>query len=183
MGNIQIKIGKDEKGNTIVKDLENILVCGSTRSGKSVFLHSVIDTILKDKSPEEVKLVLIDTKKSEFDIYKDIPHLIYPVINDSKEAVTKLFEFTTKTVMKRHRMFRDDDGWNSLEEYNKKYEKEIPYIIVVIDEFSDIINEYHGQKSLEHLISLAKNVGVEVLLSTSICSENIITEYIKNYIH
>lgn len=182
MNNIQITIGEDIKGKKIERELENTLVVGSTASGKSVFLHNLINTILKTKSPQEVKLILVDTKRAEFDIYKDIPYLKYPVINDSKEAVTTFLELVNKELMKRHRMLRDDDGWNTLEEYNSKYEKSVPQIIVIVDEFSDIINEYNGKKALEYLISIGEGVGVKVLLSTSICSERIITKNIKNLI-
>jgi len=183
MNNITINIGKDSKGNSIERELESILVCGCTHSGKSVFLNNVINTILKKKSPQDVKLILVDTKRAEFDIYKDIPHLMCPVINDSKKAITKFRELVNKELMKRHRMLRDDDGWNTLDEYNSKYGKSVPRIIIIIDEFSDITYEYFGQKSLEHLISLGESVGVNVLLSTSICSKKIITKDIKNFVN
>ena len=176
---LPIILGKDSNNDIHIKDLKdlkNILICGSTRSGKSVFLNSVINTILLTKTPQEVKLILIDTKLGEFDIYKDIPHLMFPVINDSRKAVSTLKDLIDNTIFKRRRILRHDTGMDSIEEYNSVNERQLPRIVIVIDEFSDIMHEYSGKDTLTSVLSYCEYIGINLLLSTSICSERVITE-------
>ena len=176
---LPIILGKDSNNDIHIKDLKelkNILIGGMTRSGKSVFLNSVINTILLTKTPQEVKLILIDTKLGEFDIYKDIPHLMFPVINDSRKAVSTLKDLIDNTIFKRRRILRHDTGMDSIEEYNSVNERQLPRIVIVIDEFSDIMHEYSGKDTLTSVLSYCEYIGINLLLSTSICSERVITE-------
>lgn len=120
---LPIILGKDSNNDIHIKDLKdlkNILISGSTRSGKSVFLNSVINTILLTKTPKEVKLILIDFKQAEFQIYEDIPHLKYPVIYDTEEAVYKL--------------------GNIYYEREESKDKSYPDIVIIIDEYIDFLN-------------------------------------------
>lgn len=180
MSNIKINIGKDRKGNIVERELDNMLIVGSKNSGKSVFLNSVINTILKNTSPQEVKLILVNTKTAGFNTYKDVPHLLSPIIKDSKKAITQFRALTDKTIMKRHRLFRTNQGVDSLEEYNTKRKKKFPRIVIIIDEFSDIMNQNGGEESITNMRAVGRSVGVNVLLSSSKCGKEIITEDIKD---
>ena len=132
---LPIILGKDSNNDIHIKDLvdlKNILIGGMTRSGKSVLLNSIISTILLTKTPKEVQLILIDFKQAEFQIYENIPHLIFPIITERKK-LSQVSPFLSQEHLKRMRILRGDDKCRTIEDYNNRYGEgnKFPYIEVL----------------------------------------------------
>jgi energy-coupling factor transporter ATP-binding protein EcfA2 len=178
---VPIVVGKDKESNCLYKDLkeiQSILIAGHSGSGKSQFLHSVVNTIMLKTRPEKVEFVLIDTKKLEFDIYKDSPALRIPVINDSKKARIILKELEIESV-RRHRILRYKGELLSIEDYNQKFKERLPYIVILIDDISDLVKERYGSYIIESVLALGRSVGVYMLFSANKCTEDVVTERMK----
>lgn len=165
---IPIVLGEDNQGNIHVKDLKdlnNILICGSTRSGKTVFLNSFINTILLTKTSKEVKFIMIDPKMVELDIYLGIEHLLKPVINDMEEAYQIL-------------------SW-CLEEIKRREESNTtnPSIVIIIDEYADVmLGDKYKASRLETIIKQGSKVGIYTILSTSSPRDTVVTDTLQKYI-
>ena len=160
---IPICLGRTNNGEILIKDfadIHNLLISGATCSGKSVFLNSVINTILLTKTPKEVQLLLIDFKQAEFHFYKDIPHLKYPVIYDVEEAVYAL-----------GRIFNERDN-------NK--EESYPDIVIVLEDYADFIQLERIHSNLfqdlrhwiMHILLYGNTLGIYTVLSSSKISDN-----------
>ncbi len=176
---LPVILGKDGKNNTLIKELDDTLLVGKASSGKTTFLHPIINTILLTKTPEEVKLILIETKTNSFDIYKDIPHLFAPVVKDRKKAIGALKEYQPD-ILKRLRLLRGHTQSRSLEEYNKKYKEKFPYIVIIINEYSDLLNEFEGEENINRILGAGKFAGIYMILSTSEYSDDVVSKTIKN---
>ena len=165
---IPICLGRDSKGVIVIKDfidIGNLLMSGFTSSGKSVFINSFINTILLTKGPEEVKLILIEPKQIELPQYNGIQHLLSPVCTDMQEA-SQLLDWCIEEIDRRK---------------NESITK--PYIIVVIDEFSDLmLCEYKANHQLEQIAKEGVKVGVFMLLSASVPRSEVFTKELKNVI-
>lgn len=162
---IQVILGKDKEEKVVIKNLDNLLISGHTSSGKSMFLNSVIYTILNTSSSEELELVLIDTKQVEFYVYEGIKYLKGKVNHTVDESVAVLEE--------------------CLSEIKRREEEHVrgPFIVVLIDEFADLVIQ--NPKSEELICKIAKkgkDFGVYILLSSSMASERVFTEKIKESI-
>lgn len=168
-----------------ISKLKNIIIKGSTGSGKSILINDIIVSILMKATPEEVKLVLIDQKKIELGIYNGIPHLLTPVVTDPIKA-----SITLKTVVvemeRRYDLFEKTKvknivDYNKLiEEKNKKLSlidklQKMPYIIVIIDEISDLItvSRTEIENSIMHLTQMAFTTGIHLIISTSLLGKTI----------
>jgi DNA segregation ATPase FtsK/SpoIIIE, S-DNA-T family len=185
-----VNFGKDELGNDIIIDiskLSNTLIGGSRESGKTNLLHKIITTTSSKLSAEYLKFILVDPKKVELGIYNCIPHLLTPVIADYKKAYLVL-KWLEKEVDRRLDTFQAK-GVQDIEVYyqkcilNKKGTVEyMPYIFMIIDEFSDIVNEY--PKEIEGVVSkvIQKShlVGITVILSTSQVTDKNVVKIIKS---
>lgn len=179
-----INIGKDELGNDLIIDiskLSNLFVTGVPESGKTNFLHKIITTSSSKISADYLKFVLIDPKKIEFGIYNCIPHLLTSVIYESKKTILAL-KWIEKEIDRRLDTFQTK-GVRDIDTYYQKYilgkknkQEYIPYIFVIIDEFSDIINEY--PKEIEGIINkIVKRshiVGISIIISTQLNNKDII---------
>ena len=179
---IPICIGKDISGNIEVIDLSktpHLLVAGTTGSGKSVFINTLLTSILYKFSPEELRLILIDPKMLELSVYNDIAHLLTPVVTEPKKAIIAL-KWVCKEMERRYSLM-NEEGTRSLEGYNQKALEKLPYIVVFIDEMADLMMT--AGKEVEHyvqrLAQMARACGIHLVMATQRPSVDIITGSIK----
>jgi len=179
---IPVCIGKDISGNIEVIDLSkspHLLVAGTTGSGKSVFINTLLASILYKFSPEELRLILIDPKMLELSVYNDIAHLLTPVVTEPKKAIIAL-KWVCKEMERRYSMM-NEEGTRSLEGYNEKSQEKLPFIIVFIDEMADLMMT--AGKEVEHyvqrLAQMARACGIHLVMATQRPSVDIITGSIK----
>lgn len=182
---LPIILGADTTAKEIVADLANmphLLIAGSTGSGKSVALNSMLISLLSKRSFDDLKLILIDPKRLEFMSYADIPHLIFPIITHPKKAVDVLKWLVHEMDRRYEKM--SAIGVRDCQEYNKKQDKEsehFPFIVVVIDEFADLMITV--KKDIEDLITriaqMARAAGIHMIIATQRPSVDVITGLIK----
>lgn len=183
---LTVALGKDISGEFVYSDLvkmPHLLIAGTTGSGKSVCLNSMIISILYNATPDEVKLLMIDPKQVEFTIYNGIPHLIVPVVSDPRKASGALAWAVTE-MLSRYKTFsenavRDITGYNSICESQGK--KKMPQIVIFIDELSDLMmaapNEV--EDSICRLAQMARAAGMHLVIATQRPSVDVITGIIK----
>ena len=183
---IPLAIGKDILGEAQVIDLvqtPHLLIGGATNSGKSVLVNSIICSILFRRSPDEVRLFLIDPKIVELKRYNGCPHLLTPVITDPKKAFQAL-QYCISEMERRYTLL-DALGVRDLRSFNKKAKKErvqrLPYIVIVIDEFADLMatTGKELETTLARLAAMARAVGIHMVLATQRPSIDVITGLIK----
>ena len=185
---IPLALGKDITGNTQIIDLvktPHLLIAGATGSGKSVCVNSIICSILYKRTPDEVRLLLIDPKIVELKLYNDIPHLLTPVITEPKRAFQAL-QYCIY-IMEQRYILLDSMGVRDIGSYNKKIirnriaTKKLPYIVVVVDEFADLIatSGKELESILARLAAMARAVGIHLVLATQRPSIDVITGLIK----
>ncbi len=179
---IPICIGKDISGNIEVIDLSktpHLLVAGTTGSGKSVFINTLLASILYKFPPEDLRLILIDPKMLELSVYNDIAHLLTPVVTEPKKAIIAL-KWVCKEMERRYAMMNEENS-RSLEGYNLKAVEKLPYIVVFIDEMADLMMT--AGKEVEHyvqrLAQMARACGIHLVMATQRPSVDIITGSIK----
>jgi S-DNA-T family DNA segregation ATPase FtsK/SpoIIIE len=183
---LTVALGKDITGEFVYSDLvkmPHLLIAGTTGSGKSVCLNSMIVSILYNATPDEVKLLMIDPKQVEFTIYNGIPHLLVPVVSDPRKASGALAWAVTE-MLTRYKTFsensvRDISGYNSICESQGK--KKMPQIVIFIDELSDLMmaapNEV--EDSICRLAQMARAAGMHLVIATQRPSVDVITGIIK----
>lgn len=183
---IPLALGKDILGEAQVIDLiqtPHLLIGGATNSGKSVLVNSIICSILFRKSPEEVRLFLIDPKIVELKLYNGCPHLLTPVITDPKKAFQAL-QYCIAEMERRYTLL-DAMGVRDIRSFNKKAKKErvqrLPYIVIVIDEFADLMatTGKELESTLARLAAMARAIGIHMVLATQRPSIDVITGLIK----
>lgn len=185
---IPIVLGKDITGESQIVDLvqtPHLLIAGATGSGKSVCVNSIICSILYKRKPEEVRLILIDPKIVELKLYNDIPHLLTPVITEPKRAYQAL-QYCIYEMERRYALL-DSLGVRDIRAYNKKLKKgkyaaePLPYIVVIVDEFADLIatSGKELESTLARLAAMARAVGIHLVLATQRPSIDVITGLIK----
>ncbi len=179
---IPICIGKDISGNIEVIDLSktpHLLVAGTTGSGKSVFINTLLASLLYKFTPSKLRLILIDPKMLELSVYNDIAHLLTPVVTEPKKAIIAL-KWVCKEMERRYSMM-NEEGTRNLEGYNQKASEELPYIVVFIDEMADLMMT--AGKEVEHyvqrLAQMARACGIHLVMATQRPSVDIITGSIK----
>lgn len=194
---IPVSLGKDINGNNCVADLSktpHLLVAGSTGSGKSVCINSFINSILINKRPDEVKLLLVDPKKVELSNYNGIPHLLCPVVCDPKKASIAL-QNIVKEMEKRYDLFADEKVKN-ISGYNEKMaglKKKNPedntiqlmsYIVVIIDELADLmlVASKEVEDSIMRITQMARAAGIHLIVATQRPSTDVITGVVKSNI-
>ena len=192
-------LGKDISGRIHVADLSSmphLLVAGSTGSGKSVMVNSIIMSILLRSTPEDVRFIMIDPKTVELGLYSNIPHLLTPVITDMKKAANALKNATLE--MERRLQLLAQFGVRNISQFNKKLNQmkqskergvaesiedieRLPYIIVIVDELADmmIMAGRQVEESITRLAQMSRAVGIHLLLATQRPSVNVITGLIK----
>ena len=184
---LSFAVGKDIGGASIVGDiarLPHMLIAGTTGSGKSVCMNSLIVSLLYKASPEEVKLIMIDPKMVELGVYNGIPHLLIPVVTDPKKAAGSL-QWAVTEMMRRYRMMADA-GVRNLEEYNKlaavsdEYEA-MPQIVVVIDELADLmlVAAKDVEEAICRVAQMGRASGIHLIVATQRPSADVITGLMK----
>jgi S-DNA-T family DNA segregation ATPase FtsK/SpoIIIE len=183
---LTLAIGKDIVGNPFVTDLQklpHLLIAGTTGSGKSVGVNSMLVSLLYRNSPDRLKLLMIDPKMLEFSIYNDIPHLLTPVITQPKQAITALANMVNE-MEKRYKLMSNTKTKN-IENYNQKARKEgreeFPYIVIIIDELADLMMT--SGKDVEFYIArlaqMARAAGIHIIVATQRPSVDVVTGLIK----
>ncbi|ECY2187526.1 cell division protein FtsK [Campylobacter jejuni] len=183
---LTIALGKDIVGNAFVTDLKklpHLLIAGTTGSGKSVGINSMLLSLLYRNSPKTLRLMMIDPKMLEFSIYNDIPHLLTPVITDPKKAVNALSNMVAE-MERRYRLMADAKTKN-IENYNEKMKElggeELPFIVVIIDELADLMMT--AGKDVEfyigRLAQMARASGIHLIVATQRPSVDVVTGLIK----
>ncbi|ATZ17495.1 DNA translocase [Williamsoniiplasma luminosum] len=181
---LNVVLGKNVLGHPVVADLNklpHLLIAGSTGSGKSVMINSLIISILMRATPSEVKFLMIDPKKIELSIYSNIPHMLQPVVYDVKAAIESL-KMIVEEMDHRYQLFQDESVRN-IESYNrKKINDKLPFIVVIIDELADLFLN-NDKKIIEELImriaQMARAAGIHLVLATQRPSVDVITGTIK----
>ena len=185
---IPVVLGKDISGDAQLLDLAttpHLLIAGSTGSGKSVCVNSMILSILYKRSPKDVKMILIDPKIVELKLYNDIPHLLTPVITEPKKAFQAL-QYCLCDMERRYAML-DHMGVRDISTYNKRIkerhiaQEKMPYIVVVIDEFADLMatTGKELETTVARLAAMSRAVGIHLVLATQRPSIDVITGLIK----
>nr|BDT26773.1 DNA translocase FtsK [Bacteriovorax sp. HI3] len=202
---LPLAMGKDAFGEPVVVDLAampHMLVAGSTGAGKSVFINSVLVSLLIKKSPNQMKLILIDPKQLELALYSRLPHLLMPVITEPKTAATSLLwacqEMDRRYTIMSEFGVRNIEGFNhklknaqpqALEKLRKHYEYasedtyELPFIVIIVDEFADLILSAKGKEietQINRLAAKARAAGIHLIVATQRPSVDVITGVIKS---
>ncbi|HUJ39778.1 MAG TPA: DNA translocase FtsK [Candidatus Acidoferrales bacterium] len=195
---LTLGLGKDLIGRlrvTNLAEMPHLLIAGSTGTGKSVFLNSLIVSMLYKATPEELKLVMVDPKRLELGLYEEIPHLLAPVVTDPKVASNVLRNATRE--MERRLKLLAQRGVRNIDQYNRQFQKQesmslfddldgeehkpLPYIVIVIDELADLmmVDTNNVEEAITRLAQMARAVGIHLILATQRPSVDVITGLIK----
>lgn len=194
---LTVALGMDITGLPVIADLvkmPHLLVAGATGTGKSVSLNAMINSLLYKMSPDNVKLLMIDPKRIELSTYKDIPHLLHPVVTEPKEA-TRALRWAVQEMERRY-MLLSDRGVRNIDAYNKKVLKQkkattvgddegignpLPYIILIIDELADLmmVSSRDVEESITRLAQMARAAGIHLIIATQRPSVDVLTGIIK----
>ncbi len=182
---LAVALGKDNSGKMIVADLASmphVLIAGQTGSGKSVCINAIIVSILFRATPEEVRMIMIDPKMVELNVYNTIPHLLVPVVTDPKKAASAL-EWAVSEMTRRYKEFAAR-GAKNIQSYNKKLqpgEKPMPQIVIIVDELADLMMTapHDVEEAITRLAQLARAAGMHLVIATQRPSVNVITGVIK----
>ena len=187
-GKLTIAFGRDISGQPVVGNLArmpHLLVAGATGSGKSVCINAIIISLLYKAKPDEVKLLLIDPKMVELNVYNGIPHLLAPVVTDPRRASLALKKIVTE-MEKRYERFsatgtRNIEGYNALMADRGQPEEALPYIVVIVDELADLMMVAAGdvEDAITRLAQMARAAGIHLILATQRPSVDVITGVIK----
>ncbi len=181
-------VGKDISGNSIVGNiarLPHMLIAGTTGSGKSVCMNSIIISLLYKASPEDVKLIMVDPKMVELGIYNGIPHLLIPVVTDPKKAAGSL-QWAVSEMMRRYKAM-SDAGVRDLESYNSIAESQdagytkLPQVVVIIDELADLmlVAAKEVEESICRIAQMGRAAGIHLIIATQRPSADVITGLMK----
>ena len=179
---LPIALGKSISGNPIVGDLSSmphLLIAGTTGSGKSVCINTIILSLLYRHTPEKCKFILIDPKMLELSTYEGIPHLLCPVITEAKKAASVL-GWVVKEMESRYRLMTKE-GVRNIDGYNTKHKLPMPYIVVVVDEMSDLmlVAGKEIENYIQKLSQMARAAGIHIIMATQRPSVDVITGTIK----
>lgn len=187
---LPIAIGKDISGEIVVKSLAkmvHLLIAGSTGSGKSVFIHNIVLSLIYKLSPDELRLIMIDPKKVEFNRYNGLPHLLTPEVVMGADKAINALKWSVKEMDRRYSLM-SQAGFNNIEPYNRselvkagQFEK-FPYIVIIVDELAEImqVNKKEVDACIQRITQLARACGMHMILATQRPSVDIISGVIKN---
>jgi len=181
-GELPLILGKDISGKIVVADLAempHLLIAGATGSGKSVCVNSLIVSLLFKKKPEEVRFLMIDPKMVELKIYNGIPHLLTEVVTDPRDA-SRALRWLIHEMENRYRLL-DENFARDITGYNRKVKEKIPYIIIIVDEFANLmaISQKEVEDAVVRLAAMSRAVGIHLIMATQRPSVDVITGLIK----
>ena len=192
-------LGMDAEGNSIVEDLArmpHLLIAGTTGSGKSVCINTILASLLLTRSPHDVKMILVDPKMVELQMFAKVPHLMLPVVTDARQA-TNVLLWAVEKMEGRYELFKDAGvknikGFNNLSEEKLKEKmgenwneertpRHVPYIVVVIDEMADLmmVSKKEAEQAITRLAQKSRAVGIHVIVATQRPSTDVITGVLK----
>jgi len=179
---LPIALGKDISGSPITGDLSSmphLLIAGTTGSGKSICINTIILSLLYRHTPEKCKFILIDPKMLELSTYEGIPHLLCPVITEAKKAASVL-GWVVKEMESRYRLMTKE-GVKNIDGYNNKHKLPMPYIVVIVDEMSDLmlVAGKEIENYVQKLSQMARAAGIHIIMATQRPSVDVITGTIK----
>tara|TARA_B100001121_G_scaffold26167_1_gene20317 strand:- start:2494 stop:4608 length:2115 start_codon:yes stop_codon:yes gene_type:complete len=180
--NLPVALGKNISGTPIIGDLTSmphLLIAGTTGSGKSVCINTIILSLLYKHTPDKCKFILIDPKMLELSTYEGIPHLLCPVITEAKKAASVL-GWVVKEMENRYKLMTKE-GVRNIETYNSKHKLPMPYIVVVVDEMSDLmlVAGKEIENYIQKLSQMARAAGIHIIMATQRPSVDVITGTIK----
>ena len=179
---LPIALGKNISGKPVIGDLASmphLLIAGTTGSGKSVCINTIILSLLYRHTPDKCKFILIDPKMLELSTYEGIPHLLCPVITEAKKAASVL-GWVVKEMESRYRLMTKE-GVRNIDSYNTKHKLPMPYIVVVVDEMSDLmlVAGKEIENYIQKLSQMARAAGIHIIMATQRPSVDVITGTIK----
>ncbi|MBU1007361.1 MAG: DNA translocase FtsK [Candidatus Omnitrophica bacterium] len=179
---LAMALGKDISGKSVVADLggmPHLLIAGTTGSGKTVCVNSLIMSMIYNASPDELKFIMVDPKMVELAVYNGLPHLLCPVVTDSRKAAGVL-EWVVSEMESRYKMLAKAVTRN-IDAFNKKSSEKLPYIVVIIDELADlmIVAQQDVENAITRLAQLSRAVGIHIILATQRPSVDVVTGVIK----
>lgn len=189
---LPIAIGKDISGEIVVKSMAkmvHLLIAGSTGSGKSVFIHNIVLSLIYKYGPDDLRLIMIDPKKVEFNRYNGLPHLLTPEVVMGADKAINALKWCVKEMDRRYDLM-NKAGYNNIEPYNKSelvkagQFEHMPYIVIIVDELAEIMiaNKKESEVCIQRITQLARACGMHLILATQRPSVDIISGVIKNNI-
>lgn len=187
---LAVAIGKNISGETIIKSLSkmvHVLVAGSTGSGKSVFLHSLIMSLMYKHSPEELRFIMIDPKRVEFSRYNRMPHMMLPeIVTECSKAINAL-SWAVKEMERRYELLMQNEcqkleQFNECEAVKQGREKKMPYLVIVVDELAELMSvaAKDAETKIQRITQLGRAAGIHMVVATQRPSVNVVTGTIKN---
>jgi len=179
---LSMGLGLDVVGRPVIADLAkmpHLLVAGATGAGKSVAINSFIASLLFKATPEEVRLLMVDPKRIELSVYEDIPHLLHPVVVESKMA-SRALQWAVLEMERRYRLLEENRVKN-IQAYNESAEEKLPYIVIIVDELADLmmVASKDVEASIARLAQMARAAGMHLILATQRPSVDVLTGLIK----
>lgn len=194
---LTVALGRNISGKSVLRSITkmpHLLIAGTTGSGKSVTIHAIITSLLYKHGPDDLRMIFVDPKRVELTLYNGIPHLLTPVITESKKAILALKWAATE--MNRRYDILESESVRDIDSYHKKYEKEfskptdsrdanskdrMPFIVIIIDELADIMQAFPREleAAIVRLAQMSRAVGIHLILSTQRPEVNVITGLIK----
>ena len=181
-GGLPIAMGQDTGGEPVALDLAalpHMLIAGATGSGKSVQINSIIASFLLTKTPDQLRMLMVDPKRVELTPFNGIPHLIQPVIVEAEE-VTEALRGLNREMIRRYKQM-EELGVRNIEVYNERSEEKMPFLVLIVDELADLmmVSGFEVEQSLVRLAQLGRAAGVHLLLATQRPSVNVVTGLLK----
>lgn len=188
LGLLNFALGRDVSGMPVFADLSkmpHLLIAGATGAGKSVCIHSIITSLIWRNGPAQLKFILIDPKRVELAYYRDLPHLLTPVVSDGKKSINAL-RWAVKEMERRYEILSDNNardiiGFNNQVIKKREPESFMPYLIIVIDELADLMAAYgrEVEGTIIRIAQMARAVGIHLIVSTQRPSVEVLTGLIK----
>ena len=181
-GGLPIALGQDTGGSPVVLDLASLphmLIAGATGSGKSVCINSIIASFLLTKTPEQLRILMVDPKRVELTPFNGIPHLVGPVIVDAEEVNTAL-RGLIREMLARYKLM-EEIGARNIEGYNKRAKEKMPFLVLIVDELADLmmVGGFEVEQNLVRLAQLGRATGIHLVLATQRPSVNVVTGLLK----
>ncbi|PKB71883.1 MAG: hypothetical protein BZY87_03350 [SAR202 cluster bacterium Io17-Chloro-G6] len=181
-GGLPIALGQDTGGSSVILDLAalpHMLIAGATGSGKSVCINSIVASFLLTKTPEELRILMVDPKRVELTPFNGIPHLIGPVIVDAEEVNTSL-RGLIREMLNRYKLM-EESGARNIDGYNKRAKEKMPFLVLIVDELADLmmVGGFEVEQNLVRLAQLGRATGIHLVLATQRPSVNVVTGLLK----